>query len=156
MNHSKNSLSTLTAVATVIGLAACGSSQKSQSNTPSSAEMSQSGSDRYGSTMGQSAGAAYDNAMMGDGGGTQPSGLGGGTESYGSQGTVGSGTSPGAMSGSYGTGVPGTNRSGAGGDSGNHPGGAYGTSGMQESTALPPGGSTGTTTPRTARRTCPA
>jgi putative membrane protein len=54
MNHLKSSLSTLSAAAVALGLAACGGSNQSQGNTPASEQAtSPRGSNEYGSAMSQ-------------------------------------------------------------------------------------------------------
>ncbi|HXN30347.1 MAG TPA: DUF4142 domain-containing protein [Polyangiaceae bacterium] len=129
MNHPKRLLSKLAAVASVLGAAACGSTNQSQANAPKSAQTTQSTAEQYGNPMGQpgSAETAAPN------GASQPAPqTTGGTESYGSQDTVGSGTSPGSMSGT--TGTSGNSGMGAasgqsGSESGSPGGSQYGTSG---------------------------
>ena len=88
MNHLHSSLSKLAVVASVLGLAACGSSNQSQANAPKSAQTTPSTSEQYGTPMGQP-GASETAPPSGT---SQPSPeTAGGAESYGSQG-AGSGT----------------------------------------------------------------
>jgi putative membrane protein len=53
MNHRKSSLSKLAAVASVLGLAACGSTNQSQASAPKSAQATPATPDQYGSATAQ-------------------------------------------------------------------------------------------------------
>src|SRR5208283_4223962 len=100
MNHPKSSLSKLDAVASVLGLVACGSHNQSQANAPSSAQTTASTTEPYGTPMGQSGTAG----TAPSGGATSPPATTAGIESSGPQVTVGSGTSQDSTSGSTDTG----------------------------------------------------
>ncbi len=128
MNHPKSSLSKLAAVASVLGLVACGSHNQSQANTPSSAQNTTSTTQPYGTPMGQSGTA--ESAPSGSA--TTPSTAAGGNSS-GSQGMVGQGTSQDSTSGST--------------DTGNAPRSTMGTADSSGSSTSPYGttGSTGAT-----------
>jgi putative membrane protein len=120
MNHLKRSLSKITAVASVLGVVACGG-QPSQANTPSGGQKTAESTDQTGATMGQPNNTT---TGIGETGGLAPAGAAdhsasGETNAYGSQGTVGVGpgsASPGttgsggaaSMSGESGTGVAGS------------------------------------------------
>ena len=124
MSKFKSSISKLAAVASVLGLAACGGSQPAQPATPSSAQANQSSSQPYGSTMGQQS--------------SEPTGSETSGSTYGSQGTVGSGAYAGSSEHGATSGTTGGTQSGMG-QSG------MGTSGSTQSGTMSQGGTMGTT-----------